>query len=269
MNELMDFLTSTEIIVVYIVVGIACLLCFFIYLLDRSYYKRKRRHNTKELNKLVEKVQEEIAEEQKEVVDSEPVLQAAIENEEPELIDTVETVENLEYTHTEPNKTEAQEELQRLTEVLEQAQEEEKTIDLTEFEEEQEKNAIISIDELMSKTKQLYEKGELDKYEDESNKPISLQDLEAKKQEIDEEPVLIKLDDFDSAKVDVSHVEEETTKFKSSPVISPVFGIETNLGTSANEMELENTANYDKLDAEIKKTNDFLVTLKELQENLD
>ena len=54
MNELMDFLTSQEIIVVYIVVAIAILLCFFIYLIDKTYYKRKQRHNTKELNKLVE-----------------------------------------------------------------------------------------------------------------------------------------------------------------------------------------------------------------------
>ena len=34
-------------------------------------------------------------------------------------------------------------------------------------------------------------------------------------------------------------------------------------------MMLENTANYDKFDEEIKKTNEFIVTLKELQEKLD
>ena len=36
-----------------------------------------------------------------------------------------------------------------------------------------------------------------------------------------------------------------------------------------NNMELENTANYDKLDEEIKKTNSFLAVLKELQKKLD
>ncbi|MBQ2640297.1 MAG: hypothetical protein IJF92_06035 [Bacilli bacterium] len=270
MNDLVEFLTSTEIMVVYIVVGIACLLCFIIYLLDRSYYKRKRRHNTKELNKLVEKVQEEISEEDTkvEVVNNEVVLETTIE-EKPEIIVEENNIETLEYTNVEPDKTEAQEELQKLTEVLEKAQEEEnKTIDLTEFEEEQEKNAIISIDELMSKTQTLYEKGELDKYEDESSKPISLQDLEKAKQQVEEEPVLIKLDDFESVTTSVSTV-EEAPKFKSSPVISPVFGIESNLGTTANDMELENTANYEKLDEELKKTNEFLTTLKELQKNLD
>ncbi|MBR3049476.1 MAG: hypothetical protein IKG58_02855 [Bacilli bacterium] len=259
MNDLVDFLTSTETMVVYIVVGVACLLCLIVYLLDKSYYKRKRRHNTRELNKVVEKVQEEIGEDTTEVL--EPVMS---EVEEPKLVvEEAKEELNLEYTNIEPDKTEAQEELQRLTEVLEQAQEEEeKNINLTEFEEEQEKNAIISIDELINKTKAMYESGEFDKYEDEKVNPISLDDLDKKEVE---EPVLITLDDLETAKAS----EEVVSTFKSSPIISPVFGIETNAGTKATEMELENTANYEKLDEEIKKTNEFLMTLKEFQKNLD
>ena len=34
-------------------------------------------------------------------------------------------------------------------------------------------------------------------------------------------------------------------------------------------IELENTANYEKLDEEIRKTNEFLSKLRELQKNLD
>ena len=57
------------------------------------------------------------------------------------------------------------------------------------------------------------------------------------------------------------------TKFKSSPIISPIYGVEKE---ETNEtLELENTANYEKLDAEIKKTNEFLSKLKELQKKLD
>ena len=263
MTDLMEFLTSTEVMVVYIVVGVVCFLCLIIYLLDKSYYKRMRRHNTKELNKVVEKAQEKLGEEvieEEKVVNEEPVLQP-IEKE--EVVDKLEEESKLEYTSVEPDKTEAQEELQKLTEVLEQAQEEEKNIDLTEFEEEQEKNAIISIDELMTKSKVMYENGEFDKYDDESSTVISIDDLEKSKEE---EPVLVPLDDFNSVKVEPV---VETPKFKSSPVISPVFGIETNLGAKANEIELENTANYEKLDEEIKKTNEFLTTLKEFQKNLD
>ena len=59
-----------------------------------------------------------------------------------------------------------------------------------------------------------------------------------------------------------------TTKFKRSPVISPVYGIEKQASEDTT-MEIENTANYDKLDEEIRKTNEFLSTLRELQEKLD
>lgn len=82
MNELIEFLTSKEIIVVYIVAVVACLLCFIIYLVDKNYYKRKQRHNTKELNKLVEEVTE-IVEDKKTDISIEtyetPVLSPVVE----------------------------------------------------------------------------------------------------------------------------------------------------------------------------------------------
>ena len=73
------------------------------------------------------------------------------------------------------------------------------------------------------------------------------------------------LDNFDT--VDKSKIYRDDIVFKSSPIISPIFGIEEK--PSSNDMMLENTANYDKFDEEIKKTNEFIVTLKELQEKLD
>ena len=36
MNELIEFLTSKEIIVVYIVAAIACFLCFIVYIIDKT-----------------------------------------------------------------------------------------------------------------------------------------------------------------------------------------------------------------------------------------
>ena len=67
--------------------------------------------------------------------------------------------------------------------------------------------------------------------------------------------------------------------FKSSPIISPVYGIERKQFEEAekinppqinsNELALENTANYEKFDAEIRKTNEFIAALKELQKKLD
>ena len=76
--------------------------------------------------------------------------------------------------------------------------------------------------------------------------PVPIKPKEVKK---------MKMDDFNSIK---------TTKYHPTPVISPIFGIEKNYKT---DIELENTANYDKLDEEIKKTNEFMMTLKELQQH--
>ena len=56
MDEMIEFLTSKEIVVVYIVVGIAIFICLAIFIIDKSYDKRKRKQNTRKLNKLVEDV---------------------------------------------------------------------------------------------------------------------------------------------------------------------------------------------------------------------
>lgn len=361
MNGLIKFLTTEEMIVVYALVGIASVLYLIIYILDKSYYKRKQRQNTKELRKIVDEVSEKIEPEVKEELKQEPVITQVVEQKEekievtpvvepvivepkkeegieilstpqesvtiPEIEPVQQTViekvqqdekvvenqeiptsvvekikeekevipeEELQYTSIEPNPTEAQAELMRLTETLEKAEEEVKNIELTAFEEEQEQNAIISLDELMERGKAMYENGEFDKLEDEGNEPISLQDLEERMKEakenvaaIEEEPVITEvtpvshqmvLDDFQTVEVEkeaTPPVEEkkelysEHRKFKSSPVISPVYGIEHPTSTNANDIELENTANYEKLDEEIRKTNEFLMTLKELQKKLD
>ena len=242
--------------------------------------------NQLEVNK-VEVPKEEKVEEQREVVVESPIVQEVVEEKAP-VVEEVSSDGELQYTSIEPNQSEAQAELMRLTETLEKAEEEVKNIDLTAFEEEQEQNAIISLDELMTRGKAMYESGELDKLEDEGNEPISLQDLEERmKQSRDvvqevkvEEPEQMKLDDFVSAPTteNVQVVSPVTTNnnelyehktFKSSPVISPVFGIEKPVTREESDITLENTANYEKLDEEIRKTNEFLMTLKEFQKKLD
>ena len=413
MRDVITFLTSKEIIVVYIVAGIACFLAFIIYLVDKNYDKRKQRHNTKELNKLVEEVSEVIKEEN--VSYNEPILESVIKEEAPsvieskplvneveildeskssvaepvitttvavennvnsyasntatpvvsEVINTVPTENNivlenlnrleedkgqmdfesklqepvrnddeLQYTTIEPNPEQAREELKKLAEELEveeqQIAENPQTI-ITNYEEQQESNAIISLEELVRKSKEMYANNELNQYKDEGNEPISLTDLEVAKEENNKpyynEPFIIanavsdmeklinkpvqieqlQMDDFDtvnsnpvvesvtptivqeptiitnsSTSVEVMNNNETTPQqvqakpkvedlyqvsaFKKSPVISPIYGIER---SEDDYLELENTANYDKLDEEIRKTNEFLMTLKELQKNLD
>ena len=350
MSGLIDFLTTEEMIVVYSLVGIASVLYLIIYFFDKTYYKRKQRQNTRELQKIVDEISPVEDKKEDKVVSSELVLipiqeeesrkdvvvevsdQAVtpMENEEvssleevvkkdAELLTTTEIKEDtvslesisdienssfgevkqeeeLQYTSIEPDPIEAQAELMKLTEALEQAEVEVKNIELTAFEEEQEQNAIISLDELMSRGKAMYESGELEKLEDEGNEPISIQDLEERMkavqtevESIEAEPSIVTveesisepkqmvLDDFqtvsisvpDTSKVEEKPVYQEHKKFKSSPVISPVFGIEKPVVNNSSDIELENTANYEKLDEEIRKTNEFLMTLKELQKKLD
>lgn len=316
--DVVEFLTSKEIVGVYIVTAVACLLCFIIYLVDKYNDRGRKRHNTKELNKLVEQIKEEVDVTLEEET-SEPVLQLIeeatpiVENKtyedyltyddinkivqeiSTEVIQEITTEatieekeanieileEELQYTSIELDRDVAREELQRITEELKEQQEE--VIDvienaaLTSYELEQEENAIISLEELVKKSKEMYEANELTQYKDEGNEPISIGELEVisgreaqpitspfeiSKLVSKEEKVV--LDDFETIKTEVL---PEAKKFKSSPIISPIYGIEKQ--ESIEELELENTADYDKLDAEIKKTNEFLMTLKELQNKLD
>lgn len=327
MNNLIDFLTSKEIICVYIIVGVSLIIYFTASIIDKYSYKRKRKQNTRELNKLVEVVNDEIGPiENKEPIYNEPVMVIESSNAEysyvepivaekeeviveeqaadldtptiiasvPETLEekteqiTLEElvkeaeklepqIEELEYTDAELNPTEAQLELKRLTEELEKASNSEQNIDLTAYEEMQEATAIISLDELLKKSKEMYANNEVTQYADEGNEPISIEDLERKmkeiKIEIEKAPVVEIGSEAETVdNVVVSEVEQAALKpvyqaFKSSPFISPIFGMEKK--QSVSEMELENTANYEKLDEEIKKTNEFLMTLKELKKNLE
>ena len=330
MNQLVSFLTSKEIIVVYIVAAFACVLCLSIYLVEKYKNKMRLKNNTRQLNKLVLESEENIEESIPEVNNTPVIIEEVAEKEEVPAVkvETNEVEEELEYTTIEPDqktaklellkmkeeleklKTAEQEEVEEVIEkqeeskeeVIEQLEEvapivEEQTkvenIELTDYEEDQEQAAIISLDELIKKSKELYENNELAQYEDEGTEPISLQELEEKKvvrsEEWYDEPFIISevvpeeeveevvevkqeklvLDDFNTVKV--NEVKEEVTpKFKNSPIISPIFGIEKQIEEmSPTEMELENTANYDKLDEEIRKTNEFLMTLRELQKKLD
>lgn len=309
--DLLEFLTSKEVIVVYAVAGIACLLCFVIYLVDKNNIKKLQRHNTRELNKLVEEIKEEVDVVEEQPVYEEPVLEVIEKPEEvvtvpvvtPERVEVPKVEEKheeveLQYTSIEPDQKTAklelkklEEELRKQEEMLEEEVEEDNNISLTSYEEAQEENAIISLEELVKKSKDMYEANELTQYSDEGNEPITLQELEQRvgKEaskiedtfiienvvpeeellEVEEEPVLqqVSMEDLNTVKVENTS-SEDIKRFKSSPIISPIYGIEKE-EVSSTDIELENTANYDKLDQEIKKTNEFLMTLRELQSKLD
>lgn len=395
MRDLVEFLTSQEIMIVYAIAFGLCVFCVVSYIVKINSSKYRMKNNTRELNKLVGEIKEQTTEEEISYLDDKedsfqgPVLENVttnndlkmdegssviellestaeiqgtvseqsksskveeIEELEPIIIEPIVSLENdintvdtnkvevnneneiksnsneskvefvsqesqekqeevLQYTSVEPSPEDARRELDRLKEelTLQQAQEDEmENIALNNYEEEQEANAIISLEELVQKSKDMYEANELTQYADEGNEPISLQDLERKldkkaseledtfiienvvpeselleAEEENNEAVIVNSEAINTNTVNTANTVNTVSVrempeisseriFKSSPIISPIYGIEkkdTNM--SPTEIELENTANYDKLDEEIKKTNEFLMTLRELQKKLD
>ena len=395
MRDLVEFLTSQEIMIVYAIAFGLCVFCVVSYIVKINSSKYRMKNNTRELNKLVGEIKEQTTEEEISYLDDKedsfqgPVLENVatnndlkmdegssviellestaeiqgtvseqsksseveeIEELESIIIEPIVSLENdintvdtnkvevnneneiesnsnesevefvsqesqekqeevLQYTSVEPSPEDARRELDRLKEelTLQQAQEDEmENIALNNYEEEQEANAIISLEELVQKSKDMYEANELTQYADEGNEPISLQDLERKldkkaseledtfiienvvpeselleSEEENNEAVIVNSEAINTNTVNTANTVNTVSVrempeisseriFKSSPIISPIFGIEKDEETMyQTELELENTANYEKLDEEIKKTNEFLMTLRELQKKLD
>ena len=231
--------------------------------------------------------------------------------------------ENLVYAPIELNQQEAREALEKLQIELQEKEEleeysdeiDEKNIELTNFEREQEENAIISLDELMKRGSEIYSSNEQIGYEDEGDEPITIEQLQERWQKEKEKIEQIEIEEkieaieqnqeenkavVENTVVEIKEEQEEVkkevkkvefpsilptrkevyeSKFENSPIISPVYGIERKKYEEQerlhpeliqnNDLTLENTANYEKFDEEIKKTNEFIEALKELQKKLD
>ena len=296
MNSLFRFLTGQEAILVYMVAILSCILCTIIYIVEKSSHRLRKRYNTRELNKLVEEVQRKdptLTEEDPVTFSpvAPPVLEVSSSVPSPSVVEMLDEAEErkdkvelsptealaddfitssvldeddgLEYTSIEPDSVTAQLELQKFKEELAKEENLENS-----FEESQEENAIISLEEWLQKSQKMYAENEVTQY-DEGNAPISLHELEEKagRKADPLEDTFILENVVDSEEVE-KEVAEEEKKFQTSPIISPVFGIAKE-ENQYNDMQFENTATYEKLDLETKKTNEFLMTLKELQEKLE
>ena len=207
---------------------------------------------------------------------------------EPEVIMPVAAPKNeeevIKYKDEVYTESEAKAELERITEELKKLENEEKeeNIELTKFETEQEENAIISLDELIAKGKTITEQNEVTQYQDDGNEPISISELEERygnkeenvevldtEDEVKNEKPKVSIDDFLSANKETVQAYQNKSAYHPSPIISPIYGIEKESVNKNTTLELENTANYQKFDEEIRKTNEFLSKLKELQQKLD
>ena len=141
--------------------------------------------------------------------------------------------------------------------------------DVTNFEMEQERTAIISLDELLKKSEDLYSDNEVVQYDD-GNEPISIDEVlkmfkkddEEEVQTIEEKSVPEVFQEVVEEKVQEEAQEKELySKKETIPFISSIYGIEQD----SNALEFENTATYEKLDRQ--KQSDFITQLREMNEN--
>lgn len=131
-----------------------------------------------------------------------------------------------------------------------------------------ENDAIISYEELKNSQTFGYTDEEMDKYVDEKDAIISIEELE--KLYLESQKIEVQVEKTPKIEFEMKKVEDlpeisDSNNFQTSPMISPVYG----MSKTDQELVLEQTANLEKLNEEIKKTNEFLKTLKDLKKNLE
>jgi len=255
----MNLFSEKELLIMAIVVGGLLVIIIGLTILDiKDYFQNKKKKEIIETSLETEESEIEVEEV---VVNNPPVNSMTAVLEEIEVLDFDEPVivkneevnkvgyvqEEVSYVSEENIKEEAIRELERVTLELEMVDNKDPFEDtITNFEIEQEENAIISLDELTKISNNLYDSNEYVQYDD-GNEPIT----------IDE--VINKYNNNLQTEVD------NTNNVLVNNVMIDVVP-KTRVERLEYEMTFENTANYDKLDMEMRRTNDFLNSLKEAHE---
>ena len=262
----MDFLnlfTEKELI---IMLSVVCFLLLIVIILTISDILKRKKEiileeeqeelspiQKDEMIEMTTQVQEEVLEnnnieieEVNEVVTDEEIESLDLE---PPMIKKIETVEtNLD------NKEKALVELAKIEDTLEHQVSLEDT--LTNLETIEEENAIISYQELLENTNEL-----TTVMEDDGDEPITLDEVFKLFNGNNDDGIIIN-ESLEALPIEEAYQGE----FNSSPYLSPINGVE---GENLADIQLENTANLEKLDKEIRKTNQFLNILNELKKNLE
>lgn len=262
----MDFLnlfTEKELI---IMLSVVCFLLLIVIILTISELLNRKKEiileeeqeelspiQKEEMIEMTTQVQEEVLEnnnieiqEVEEVVTDEEIESLDLE---PPMIKKIETVEtNLD------NKEKALVELAKIEDTLEHQVSLEDT--LTNLETIEEENAIISYQELLENTNEL-----TTVMEDDGDEPITLDEVFKLFNGNNDDGIIIN-ESLEALPIEEAYQGE----FNSSPYLSPINGVE---GENLADIQLENTANLEKLDKEIRKTNQFLNILNELKKNLE
>ena len=262
----MDFLnlfTEKELI---IMLSVVCFLLLIVIILTISDILKRKKEiileeeqeelspiQKEEMIEMTTQVQEEVLEnnnieiqEVNEVVTDEEIESLDLE---PPMIKKIETVEtNLD------NKEKALVELAKIEDTLEHQISLEDT--LTNLETIEEENSIIIYQELLENTTEL-----TTVMEDDGDEPITLDEVFKLFNGNNDDGIIIN-ESLEALPIEQAYQGE----FNSSPYLSPINGVE---GENLADIQLENTANLEKLDKEIRKTNQFLNILNELKKNLE
>lgn len=234
MNEFLEILSQNEMIIIYILIFIMGILMLLVLLIDKN---KSHKHNIKT-----------------NITNDDNINYVDESNNKEDAINELKSIEEeLKYEKLleEMNKKEEQQIKDEKTEEL-------KNSNLNNYETDLEENAIISYNELVKLSDSIYDENENKRIEDEGNEPITIEEL---KNKFNTAPIVKKevtLMDFSVDK-----------KFVSTPFISPIYGIEESKRVNEEINDLEQTANIEKYEIEIRKTNEFLKTLKELKEKLN
>lgn len=180
---------SSEIIIIYGLIGLVISLIVVVLLLDKKEKKKRVLLQTQELRLLdIRNSDEEDIEEFKKTEDIEVYEEVIVNevnlknetNQEEIGIETLNIdVDDDMYIEDDLEKTQAQLHLEALTNELKKAQE--TSIDkIAKFEEEQEENAIISYKELLKVCDKLYDSNDKVQYMDEGDEPITINQLRSK-----------------------------------------------------------------------------------------
>ncbi len=265
----MNLFAQNEIILMIGVVSVLLICILILTILDiKDFLKDKKESLEKasdavfgeEFTEAIEPVTPKVVVE--EIVDKAPEEVLISDIKEDELADDIFLEEMEDETFEMPVVTTVQEEVlpkakKRLS-ILDELEEMDSNLpnekdDITNFEMEQERTAIISLDELMQKSNELYDNNEVLQYDD-GNEPITIDEVMARYKKEEENVVMEK----EMPEVMKSVVEENN---ETVPFISSVYGVEQ----KDNALEFENTATYEKLDRQ--NYNDFVGKLREMNEN--
>ena len=115
-------------------------------------------------------------------------------------------------------KTQAQLEIEKITSLLEDNEESNSLIEQTMFEKEQEASAIISMDELMKRSDELYNANERMQYLAEEDSPITIEELKRKVEKEHAASIRVDLN-----QEDVKKERDDTRRYRATSIMASIY----------------------------------------------